>query len=332
MGKRAVHVIVAFFVLSGLLLFFALDAAQASSDKSNKPQFLTGVGTEIKALPYIISSPGFYYITQDLSCVAESKGITIEADNVTLDLMGFSLIGPGGTETKAFAYGIYMNERFNIEIQNGTVVNFQSSGIVGLNTDAAGYRIINVRAINNLGTGIAVHGKGNLVKNCTAVGNGGRGIEVGQGATIDGCTCSKNYIDGIFAYAGSTVIGNTCRDNGHEISPDDPMNPETCGIRIAGEGATVTGNTCSGNYIGIGADKGSTITGNTCGNNVGSYGIYVMSGSTVIGNTCSGNTGTGIYLIGNSLVDQNTAYDNETNMENYFPCTFGTNHAPPPSP
>jgi len=59
----------------------------------------------------------------------------------------------------------------------------------------------------------------------------------------------------------------------------------------------------------------------------------------VTGNTaCYNGTGAsgtviGIYLSGNNLVDQNTAYDNNTggggiNMNNLGNCTYGTNHAP----
>lgn len=55
-------------------------------------------GKEITSLPYTISSPGFYYITKDLTTTTHGHGIHIQADNVTIDLMGFSLIGQGGTE------------------------------------------------------------------------------------------------------------------------------------------------------------------------------------------------------------------------------------------
>ena len=74
------------------------------------------VGTEITSLPTTISSSGFYYITKNLPCVAGSHGITITADDVTLDLMGFNMIGPGGPPD-IFA-GIYMNGQSNVTIRN----------------------------------------------------------------------------------------------------------------------------------------------------------------------------------------------------------------------
>src|SRR4030095_6606576 len=45
--------------------------------------------TPISTLPFTISSPGSYYVTSNLTGVAGQHGITINADNVTLDLGGF---------------------------------------------------------------------------------------------------------------------------------------------------------------------------------------------------------------------------------------------------
>jgi len=106
-------------VLSAFLLLFSFSVSDASGE------FYViagsrGSGTEIKSLPYSISSAGFYYIKKDLSCAAARHGITITADNVTLDHMEFSLAWPGGTEDYE---GLYMNGRANVEIRNGTVKN-----------------------------------------------------------------------------------------------------------------------------------------------------------------------------------------------------------------
>jgi hypothetical protein len=54
-----------------------------------------GVGTRITSLPYTITSPGFYYLTSNLSYSGSSNGITVNSNDVTLDLMGFSISGPG---------------------------------------------------------------------------------------------------------------------------------------------------------------------------------------------------------------------------------------------
>jgi parallel beta-helix repeat protein len=228
MKKRTITSGKRFVVGSALLLLFTLSASHAFGE------FYViagsrGVGTKIASLPYTINSPGFYYITKDLS-VAGSDGITISADHVTLDLMGFSLIGSGGGTYE----GIYMNGRSNVEIRNGTVRNFPGIGIGETGSLATGHRILNIRARDNGGSGIYLYGTSHTVKGCTAVGNGTNGIFAGTGSTITGNTCYQNDGDGIHAGTGSTITGNTCYDNGLD------------GI-YAGIGSTVTGNTCYDN-------------------------------------------------------------------------------------
>ena len=67
---------------------------------------------------YDINDPGSYYLTGDRLC--SGTGIRVNVDHVTIDLMGYQLIGPGsGT-----AHGVHMTRRSNVEIKNGTVRNF----------------------------------------------------------------------------------------------------------------------------------------------------------------------------------------------------------------
>src|SRR5437588_12623981 len=49
--------------------------------------------TPISSLPYTVTNGGSYYLTANLTGVALQSGITIQADDVTLDLNGFTLIG-----------------------------------------------------------------------------------------------------------------------------------------------------------------------------------------------------------------------------------------------
>ena len=81
-----------------------------------------------------------------MSCAAGSHGITINADNVTLDLMGFSLVGPGGT---GLYDGIHMNGRTNVEVRNGTVRNFPQHGICECESHCSGkgHRVIDRKSV-----------------------------------------------------------------------------------------------------------------------------------------------------------------------------------------
>jgi len=273
------------------------------------------IGTEITSLPHTISSPGFYYITQDLTSPAGSHGITISVDNVTLDLMGFNLVGVGGTGNYD---GIYMYRRTNVEIRNGTVRNFSRHGIYGADPTSRGHRIINVRTMGNGSRGVYLSGRANLIEGCTSLFNGSHGIDVGPSSTVTRNTIFLNGFHGVNGYRGLIITGNTIFANNQS------------GI-VTSEGSTIIGNTSYKNSVtGIFAGRGSTVTSNTAYEN-GHNGIDARWGSTVIGNTARDNQGTGILIDGNSLVDQNTATNNWYNMNfDAVLSTYGTNHAPLP--
>jgi parallel beta-helix repeat protein len=298
-----------------------------------------GAGTGITSLPYTINAPGFYYLTKNLS--HNGTAITVNANDVTIDLMGFSLSGPGsGTN-----YGIYMNGRSNVEIRNGTIRSFGSDGILeAAQQTAKNHRVLNVRAVGNGGRGIALFGNGYQVKGCTASDNGDDGIFAGRGSVVTGNTAGNNGGDGIYgngynliawnvsrdnsgngitAVGGSTVIGNTAFNNVYGVS--------------ASSGCTVTGNTAYSNSkngisVGPGTYVGATVEGNTAYAN-GEDGISVGASVKVTGNTAFSNQHYGISFAHSCLVDGNVATDNNqsggyANLGPCTPCTFGTNHAP----
>jgi hypothetical protein len=81
------------------------------------------VGTKITSLPHTISTPGYYYLTGNLSH-GGSTGIVINTDNVTLDLMGFALAYTGTSSDYSYNYGIWMDGRKNVEVRNGTLLGW----------------------------------------------------------------------------------------------------------------------------------------------------------------------------------------------------------------
>ena len=164
------------------------------------------MGTRITSLPYTISSPGFYFLGKDLSTTG--NGITVETDNVTIDLMGFSITGDGAT-----GLGIHISGRSNVEIRNGTVRNF-GSGIYSVAT-GDNCRIINIRALNNAANGIKLVGRNHLVEKCNASGNGTRGIwAYGYYYMLKGNVCSGNSSSGIDCTAGGNLLDNVVYGNG----------------------------------------------------------------------------------------------------------------------
>jgi hypothetical protein len=165
-----------------------------------------GVGTKITGLPYPINNPGFYFLAGNLD--TSGNGITVNVDNVTIDLMGFTISGPGsGTN-----YGIHMNGRSNIEIRNGTIRNFGKEGISeeGLGSH---HRCLNLRVLDNKGSGISLNGNGHTVKSCTVSNNSVVGIFPGHLALVHGNIAYYNGGHGIYVDRG-LITNNACRDNG----------------------------------------------------------------------------------------------------------------------
>jgi hypothetical protein len=257
--------------------------------------------TPITSVPYTISQSGSYYLTKNLT--AAGTAITVSADDVTIDLCGFTLTGPGSGSN----YGIYMSSRKNIEIRNGTIRSFGYDGIVD-NGSGYNHRVIGVQLISNGRNGILLSGNIDLVKDCVVNGNGSSfagtayGIYVPPNSTVVGCTVYNNGNSaagsayGISALAGSKITGNTVYANGNSAAGN------VYGI-AASTSSTITGNTVYANGLagggavyGIYADMGSTITGNTVGGNgsASDYGIYANTGSTITGNTVYSNVGDGI--------------------------------------
>jgi hypothetical protein len=166
------------------------------------------VGTKITSLPYPINSPGFYFLGRDLN--TSGNGITVNTDNVTIDLMGFGLAGNG----TAGMHGIEISGRSNVEIRNGTVRNFGGGGIYSV-MNSQNCRIINIRAIMNGGPGIKLVGSNHLVQNCTASNNSSTGIwQSGSGTMITGNVCNMNGSNGIECASGGNLIGNVVYGNG----------------------------------------------------------------------------------------------------------------------
>jgi len=196
-----------------MVLCLALGAAAARADFYVVP-VAPGAGTEIRSLPYTISSPGFYYIKRDLT--SAGAGITVDASNVTIDLMGNSLVGPGSGGGCGVLFGGLVT---NVEIRNGTVTNWGFIGIYGQDQEIAkSNRVINVRAIDNGDMGIDLLGRGHIIMNCTASYNGDHGINAGMGSTVRDNVAAHNDGAGILAGTGSNLTGNTTfRNDQHGI-------------------------------------------------------------------------------------------------------------------
>src|SRR5688572_6092132 len=104
--------------------------------------------TPISSLPFTISQPGSYYLTADLTGVSGQAGITVAADNVTIDLRGYTLRGVAGSTG-----GIIANFMFaNVALRDGFVRGWGGTGVA---MGADNVQIEGIVSTNNGGTGIS---------------------------------------------------------------------------------------------------------------------------------------------------------------------------------
>jgi hypothetical protein len=197
------------------------------------------VGTKITSLPYTITTPTLYYLGGNLTFSGSGNAITVNADNVTLDLMGCSLTytGSGGHPN-----GIYMSGRNNVEIRNGTISGFCYGIHEASDDNGANHRVINIRADNNTtpygGIGISLQGNNHLVRDCTASNNSSAGISVGSG-TITGCVAYNNGVYNIILSGAGSLLDN--------IAINSTSN-DTAGFSLSETSNTlVDGNSAQGN-------------------------------------------------------------------------------------
>ncbi len=113
---------------AAILLAVLLPAASARAEVT--------ICTEIASVPFTIATPGIYCLKQNLVNTTDptpeylAGAIEIEADNVTVDLNGFSLsnklAGP-----KNRMNGIVAFHRKNVTVRNGHIEGFATAVILG---------------------------------------------------------------------------------------------------------------------------------------------------------------------------------------------------------
>ncbi|OAI42829.1 hypothetical protein AYO41_03460 [Verrucomicrobia bacterium SCGC AG-212-E04] len=175
--------------------------------------------TPISSLPFTISSSGSYYLTQNLS-VATGDGITVTADQVTLDLNGFVI---SSTANPASGYGIAMtnpNGPTDVTILNGRIkgsVTYSGGSYSGAGfangiasfINASSLRVCGVSVSGCSGDGIHIPGTNTIVESCTVSTVGGEGI---QAATI--CRSSAAQCGQVAIYANQTASDCVAQSTG----------------------------------------------------------------------------------------------------------------------
>jgi parallel beta-helix repeat protein len=276
-----------------------------------------------------ISVPGAYYLRQDLVGVAGSSGLSVNADDVTIDLNGFHVVGVAGA-VHGINFGSVITNRFNVEVKNGDIRDWPSVG-VGLTGAgfAQGNRLLNVH-VEGCGSTGAQLGIAAVVRDCVFRSNGGAGLNangaiencvaesnaigIAGGGSIRGCSVATNTSSGMQIFSGSVENCRSFSNGGVGIIGSNSVRIVDClshqnggdGIQIGGD-CYVSG--CQANFNGtssVGAGVHATGTDNRIeGNNVATNDAGIdcdSAGNVVIRNSASGNTDNYGQIVGGNDV------------------------------
>jgi parallel beta-helix repeat protein len=149
--------------------------------------------TMITSVPYHINTSGTYIFAKELVYFGYADAITVNADNVTIDLNGYCLL-------KAYnffsATGIYAVDKHNIRIRNGEIIDFTTGIYLSSSTAdflCFGNDIDSVGFQSNGSAVVLLQSSACVVRNCTIIG-GNFGVYFNQGK---GNRATDNIVNGV---------------------------------------------------------------------------------------------------------------------------------------
>jgi hypothetical protein len=239
---------------------------------------------------HIISESGSYYLTGNIIGESGKHGILVLADNVTIDLKGFSLIGVEGSLD-----GIHFDDpTVDGSVLKGMIRLWGQDGVDGEKLTSGRFETLTCEA--NGGAGIlmgsdsvasgcllrenshfGINAFDNCyIRNCVSRSNRYGGFKLYSGGAVRDCIAENNSFEGVVATYEATiancnlafnrwgiVAGNACY-----VSNNNSIGNGEVGIRCGGSGGgnRIDGNNVSGSPIGIqveGANLGGLVIRNT---------------------------------------------------------------------
>jgi hypothetical protein len=248
-------------------------------------------GTPITSAPYTISQSGSYYLSNNIS-VSSGNAITISANNVTLDLNGFTISSTAASATGA---AILLDAVTNVAIYNGHISSGVTNSYAGV-FGGGGF----VEGIYYTGATYNVR-----VKGVSVAGVMFYGIYLGfdYSTVVESCAVAVAGFDGITAGSVSDSTAVNCGDHG--IYADTAHNCKGYGVG-SGDGLyAIAANNCYGNSAGNGDGLYATTANNCYGYSSGGYGLY----ATAVATGCYGysESGTGLYAFIASVCHADTS-------------------------
>jgi len=263
----------------------------------------------IDSIPFHITNQGSYFITGNFLIPPAQAGISIETNNVTLDLGGFTLRG----FPTSFQGILLSGNLSHVTIQNGGITG-ASVGIDGASSTRV--HLQNVRATECRGGGILL-GDEAVIENCQgnqnlafgikagaesqilasqASGNVQNGFELAAYSIVRDCTANKNSASGFAGGDGSKFSFVTANEN--------TLNGIFGGIGVNVSDATANFNKTDG----IGLSAAALVTRSSAIYN-SRYGVLTGTASSVVDCNASANGG-GISVSDNSQVLTSKADNN----------------------
>jgi hypothetical protein len=284
-----------------LLLIFGWSSAASAVDgviEINQAKALVGgvTATDTAGYPVTIDASGSYRLTGDLVVPDENTtAIRVEstADDVAIDLNGFSILGP---ELSGSGSGILGLGGGRLQISNGSIAGVGSSAIFISSGTVA---LVDAVVLRNIGG----HGMSCTSSSCSLSRSIIRQVAFnGMDCSFGSCQVIDNHIS-FSGLRGIVIPGGSVSGNIVLVSGSD-------GIRV--NSAVVTENTVNDfNGNGIISLEASVVTNNVVIDGTGD-GIEINSSSLLTGNMVRNNTGVGLRLgaatgYSQNVVDSNTA-------------------------
>lgn len=264
----------------------------------NQVKAIAGGVTSVDApgFPVVIANGGSFRLTSDLTVPDENtRAVDLESNHITLDLNGFSIIGPNtctgtGSSLTCTQTGNETLVRIsgeNITIRNGTIRGSASTGINQFgNIGPTVLESLTVTYSAKEGVEFLTDVNDQItIANCRFIRNSGAGIGLGgDGAQIINSVFSHNQGNGIAIENG----------RGHLVRDSQFTGNGSAGISI--EGATSEAHLILSNIITDNADLGVRVAAGSAfsygGNQIDGNGNGTVNGIAieVSTNVCNGNT------------------------------------------
>ncbi|MDX2145952.1 MAG: hypothetical protein SFZ23_00380 [Planctomycetota bacterium] len=253
---------------------------------------------------FVISQPGSYYLGGNVNATGGRHGIVIAADNVTLDLNGYTIDGAG---SPGFPSGITSNNtnRRALMVRNGNINNFAGYGIFAQTRDSA---FESLGFSGNRSGGLELFQSNNCIAREVRITmpSGEAGLQLSSNARVENCIVDGGF-NGIIVGANSVVTGSVAVNQPGSGIVSGGGIVDTCSVYS-------TNGTTSFNAAGISTGPGVTVR-NCSVRDVRSAGIFIGGDGRIEGcriTQCNRGIASSQFSSGRTVIQDNDISDSGT--------------------